>query len=193
MSVSELLTDLSAAGVCLIPDGPNLRVRGKPVALASFADRIRDHKPALLAVLAAADEGEEPNKDDWYTPAAWVAPARALMGVIDLDPASCAAANAVVRAARYYTKQDDGLALPWARRIWLNPPYSRVVADFAAKLETEFDAGRVRQAVMLVNAQTDAKWFQGLAARFPVLLSKGRVPFWHPARAADGPGPRMAE
>jgi phage N-6-adenine-methyltransferase len=192
MSVSVLLTELGAAGVCLIPDGPNLRIRGKPVALASFADRIREHKPALLALLAAPAEGEEPNGDDWYTPEDWVAPARALMGAIDLDPASCAAANAVVRAARYYTKQDDGLVLPWVGRVWLNPPYSRV-ADFAAKLETEFDAGRVTQAIMLCNARPDPEWFRRLAVRFPLLCTKGRVRFWRPASAGAGPGPRIGQ
>jgi hypothetical protein len=58
-----------------------------------------------------------------YTPAHVVERARrCLGGVIDLDPASCAAANATVRATRYYALPRDGLVLEWSGRVFLNPP-----------------------------------------------------------------------
>lgn len=48
-----------------------------------------------------------------------------LMGGVDLDPFSCAKANEVVRATRYYSlteRGEDGFRLPYAGRMYVNPP-----------------------------------------------------------------------
>ncbi|MCG8423972.1 MAG: MarR family transcriptional regulator [Proteobacteria bacterium] len=47
---------------------------------------------------------------------------RYVLGAIDLDPASCRAANQIVCATRYYDLVSDGLTQPWSGRILLNPP-----------------------------------------------------------------------
>lgn len=60
-----------------------------------------------------------------YTPAPYIAGARAVLATIDLDPASSAAANKTVQATRFYTAEDDGLALPWGGGVYLNPPGDR--------------------------------------------------------------------
>jgi phage N-6-adenine-methyltransferase len=131
-----------------------------------------------VAANSVAD-GDEGN--DWYTPAAIVEAARALMGVIDLDPASSDAAQGVVSAGRFFTKENDGLAQEWAGKVFLNPPYSYpLVERFATKLTEEYDAGRVAQAVLLVNNCTDAAWFVGLSRRFPLMFTIGRCAFWRP-------------
>lgn len=58
-----------------------------------------------------------------YTPAFIVEAARyALGGVIDLDPASCTAANNVVKARTIFTKATNGNSQPWKGSVFLNPP-----------------------------------------------------------------------
>ncbi len=51
--------------------------------------------------------------NEWYTPSYIIEAARQVLGSIDLDPASCALANQTVKAAKYFTVDDDGLAQSW--------------------------------------------------------------------------------
>jgi hypothetical protein len=69
--------------------------------------------------------------NEHYTPRIIVEVARAAMGSIELDPASCALANREnVRAQRFFTKEDNGLALAWnARTVFVNPPGGRLYVD----------------------------------------------------------------
>jgi phage N-6-adenine-methyltransferase len=115
--------------------------------------------------------------DEWYTPARFIDAAREVMGGIDLDPASCVAANQTVRAANYYTQDEDGLALPWFGRVWLNPPYSET-GEWIAKLAKDYTSGQVDEAIVLVNAKTEAGWFDLLWNVSPeVCLVRGRISF----------------
>lgn len=61
-----------------------------------------------------------------YTPVGIVEKARKTLGTIDLDPASCALANEVVRATRWF---DDGLRAGWHGRVFLNPPGGKLHKD----------------------------------------------------------------
>lgn len=72
----------------------------------------------------AATQKHTSDSVEHYSPLSIVDPGRRTMGGIDLDPASCAIANTLVRARRYYTQDDDALALPrWCgSRVFLNPP-----------------------------------------------------------------------
>ncbi len=103
------------------------------------------------------------NSNCWYTPAEYVGAARLVLGGIDLDPASSAEANETVRAARFYTEADDGLAQPWSGRVFLNPPYGGLAGGFVARAVEEYSAGRVVGAVIVLNSHcTDTAWFQPL-------------------------------
>jgi hypothetical protein len=117
---------------------------------------------------------------EWYTPPEVIALEREVLGTIDLDPASCAEAQKTVQATRYYTTLEDGLRQPWYRNIHLNPPFDDV-ARWGGKLLTELDAGRATAAIMITNNNTEADWFQTLAARAQLLcFPDGRLHFSHP-------------
>jgi AAA domain/DNA N-6-adenine-methyltransferase (Dam) len=129
----------------------------------------------------------EPDKDSWYTPAPVIDAAREVLGRIDLDPASCAAANEVVGADRYFTVDVDGLTQPWAGNVFLNPPYSEP-GKFTNRVLDEYEAGNVTASVVVTNDQTDAAWYHrlldGAAAWCHV---SGRLKFWHPGKYSKSP------
>jgi len=103
------------------------------------------------------------NENEWYTPAKYIEAARAVLGEIDLDPASSKLANKTVQANVIYTDKSDSLHLPWAGKVWLNPPYGRLAGEFISRLALEYEAGEVTAAIALVNAHcTDTEWFQPL-------------------------------
>jgi phage N-6-adenine-methyltransferase len=122
--------------------------------------------------------------NEWYTPEEYIEAARTVMGVIDLDPASSAQANSVIKAESIYTIEDDGLSQDWCGNIWLNPPYaSELIPKFVDKLTEQVSAKNVESAIVLVNNATETKWFRTLVDMatgicFPI----GRVKFWQ----ADG-------
>lgn len=118
-------------------------------------------------------------ENEWYTPPNIIEAARLAMGSIDLDPASSEIANRTVRAGKFYTAADDGLAQPWHGNVWLNPPYSRPLIDqYAARLAASFRDKQINQACALVNNATETNWFleMGLYASALCLLAR-RVKF----------------
>ena len=132
--------------------------------------------------------------NEWYTPSRYVDAAREVMdGGIDLDPASCEAANQTVRATRYYSKADNGLMQPWTTvegkpaRVWLNPPYGRTRGGvsmshqraFVEKLRCEYCQGHVAQAVLLSLGNPNSLWFQPLFD-FLLCFHRGHITFARP-------------
>lgn len=127
--------------------------------------------------------------NEWYTPEEILAPVRAVLGVIDVDPASCAVAQARVQARTYYTLADDGLRHPWHGKIFLNPPYHYDgIAPFIGKLFEEFDAQRTTEAIVVVNSATSTGWFQSAFARAAAVCFPGhKIRFIHATK--DGTSP----
>jgi hypothetical protein len=133
-----------------------------------------------------------------FTPQGVVDRARRLLGGFDLDPASCPEANERVMASRFLTRDDDGLSVPWAGRVFLNPPGGKLkrVGDrwvevkagpgkssmqvWWDKLVEEYQCGRVEAALfvgftleILRTSQSCRRPVQDFARCYP----KERLPF----------------
>lgn len=146
----------------------------------AIANEYRNGGPLpLTAANHAVSADPDYDGDEWYTPTEYIEAARQLMGGIDLDPASSAEAQEIVKAGAYFTKRDDGLSQPWMGCVWLNPPYSTpAIKFFVAKLISEYQIGNVTEAVILTNNSSDTAWFHDLLSRFPACFTRGRVQFW---------------
>ena len=127
--------------------------------------------------------------DEWHTPAEIFPLVRAVLGRIDLDQASNAEAQKIVKAKRFYTKANSSLDHRWRGRVWLNPPYSQpLIAQFVSKLLHEHRAGRVTAAILLTNNSTDAEWFhQAMAAAEAICFTRGRIKFCKSTREVGAP------
>jgi phage N-6-adenine-methyltransferase len=105
------------------------------------------------------------------------------MGDIDLDPASFdLAQEQVVKAKKYYTKENDGLLHHWSGRVWMNPPFSDgLISFFVDKLIEETCDAYVSEYVVLTDNKTDTGWFDRLWHRSDCMcLTTGRIRFMRP-------------
>lgn len=150
--------------------------------------RFRD---AYNAVAHAGDPHVSHNSgnNEWYTPTPYIAAARAVLGGIDLDPASSDAAQAEIKATAFYTAEQDGLKQPWRGRVWLNPPYAQpLIEQFAAKFADGVIAHEITAGVVLVNNATETDWFRTFSCvADAVCFPEGRVRFWSPDRESATP------
>jgi ParB family chromosome partitioning protein len=142
---------------------------------------------------------------EWFTPERYIELARAVLGKIDLDPASCEAGNRIVKADRYFTETDNGYLQEWHGRIFLNPPYSWCYPDgkippaeydengkkkqgkpkgcvgaqelWSQRLIQQYQAGNVTAAILLVNACVGDAWFIPLMHDYPICFVDRRIRF----------------
>jgi len=127
---------------------------------------------------------------EYYTPRKYVEAARAVMGSIDCDPASNDLANQIVQATVYYTKETNGLNKPWRGNVWLNPPYGKEgnkanQLTWSQRLIESYQAGITKQAVLLVTAAVETKWFQVLMD-YPFSFPARRINFYTPDGTEGG-------
>lgn len=128
--------------------------------------------------------------DEWYTPPDILDRVREVLGTIDLDPASNPTAQTLVNAKKYYTKEQNGLTHPWEGNVWINPPYSAaLIKKFTAKFFEEYQAGNVKQGIMLTNSGTDTLWNKPLQNGVQ-LYTNGRISFLQPDLTPKGKGGR---
>lgn len=122
---------------------------------------------------------------EWYTPRKYLDAVVKVMGRIDLDPASSAAAQEHVQADQHFTIEDDGLKQRWHGRVFLNPPYAMPhIKNFVTKMTTAFTEGEFDEGILLTNNATDTAWFhQATDVCTGICFTKGRISF---LQARDG-------
>mgnify|MGYP001239103321 FL=1 len=92
--------------------------------------------------------------DNWATPQSFFDRLNAEFD-FTLDP--CADKDNA-KCSRYYTADDDGLAQDWAgERVFMNPPYGRVIGDWIRKAYEESLKGTL--VVALIPARTDTRYW----------------------------------
>lgn len=145
----------------------------------------------LAALLEAVDARgtKGTGENEWFTPPEYIGRARAVLGGIDLDPATHIEAQKIIGARQYFTKADDGLQHEWHGRVWLNPPYAQpLIAHFVSKMCVERTAGRVSAAIMLTHNYTDTAWFHEAAGiTDAICFTRGRIKFYEPDGAIAAP------
>jgi phage N-6-adenine-methyltransferase len=100
-----------------------------------------------------------------------------------LDP--CATAENA-KCKTFYTKSDDGLGKPWrGHRVFMNPPYGRVIGSWMRKAYQEYLVGAC--VVCLVPARTDTAWWHDFAMRGEIRFLRGRLKFSGNKRGAPFP------
>jgi ParB family chromosome partitioning protein len=113
----------------------------------------------------------------YYTPSDVVEAARVTLGWFDLDPASCADANETVRAGLYYTKEDNGLMLPWFGRVWMNHPFTKGRNHlWINKLVESYQCGDVEAACCITWASMPESWMRPLL-QFPQCFPHKRIQY----------------
>ena len=106
--------------------------------------------------------------NEWLTPPDIIK----ALGPFDLDP--CAPINRPwPTAGRHYTIEDNGLQQPWEGRVWLNPPFGRVIEPFMRRMAEH------QNGIALVFARTDTAWFQNhvFGAAKALFFVRGRIAF----------------
>jgi phage N-6-adenine-methyltransferase len=124
------------------------------------------------------NEKTEGSGDEWYTREEEIKLVRMVLGEIDLDPASCQAANEIVKAKTFYTKEENGLDKPLWGKVFCNPPYSKP-RPFIDKIVESYQSGEIESAILLVNSSTDTDWFHFAFENAKLTcFTDGRISFW---------------
>jgi phage N-6-adenine-methyltransferase len=159
-----------AAKLTLADAGINKNLAHRARRLSKLDDELFETKVTeAIGRAQAAIDGKKhqpraiPGDNEWSTPQQCLDAARAVLGGIDLDPATNLFAQSRVRAANFFTIDDDGLGQAWQGRVWLNPPYGPHIAHFVSKLVSEVKKRNVKAAIMLTHNNTDTEWFHKAA------------------------------
>lgn len=111
---------------------------------------------------------------EWYTPSDIIRRARYVLGSIDLDPASCTAANQIVGASRFFAQGDNGLEQEWTGRVWLNPP-SPPKAWWLKLVRSECSGVFIAYSI---EALAQSRGWGESMARHIVCIPQRRIQFW---------------
>lgn len=86
----------------------------------------------------------------------------------------------------FYTKEQNGLEMPWNGVCWCNPPYGREIGKWVERAYTSSVGGAT--VVMLLPARTDTKWFhEYIYGKAEIRFIKGRLKFGDSKNSAPFP------
>ena len=119
-----------------------------------------------------------PEDQEWYTPQ-YILDKVYNVFPVSLDP--CSNNKQTVDAEIHYTKEDDGLTMPWGGCVFMNPPYGREIGKWVSKFLEEWTKGNIQNAILLVPVKTDTKWWGELSEYLSCWCAiSGRVKFVSP-------------
>jgi len=111
------------------------------------------------------------SNQEWETPDEIFEPLNKEFG-FTLD---VAASQDNYKCARYWTREDDALSLPWGDEIcWLNPPYRQVGVWVKRAFQESLNGATV---VCLVQARTNTNWWHDYCMKGEVRFIRGRPKF----------------
>lgn len=107
----------------------------------------------------------------WLTPPSLIK----ALGEFDLDPCAPRLRPWAAADTHFCLPTDDGLALPWCGRVWLNPPYGTQTGKWLEKL-AEHGNG-----IALIFARTETSdWLKHIWNRADaIVFLHGRLHFHH--------------
>ena len=125
----------------------------------------------------------------WGTPPHVVEAVRKYFGgTIPLDP--CTEPDNPTEAAKFFTKEDDGLVEEWLDSCFVNPPYGKELRQWVQKIAFEAATGTEILFLCSISSRFEtAYWHQSILTRHQnaeVIFNK-RVQFYRPVEVEDGP------
>lgn len=90
-----------------------------------------------------------------------------------LDPC-CTKENAKCKI--YFTEEQDGLKQSWkGHRVFMNPPYGRIISQWIKKAFEESKKGVL--VVCLIPSRTETNWWWNYCMKGEIRYIKGRIKF----------------
>lgn len=119
-----------------------------------------------------------------WTPPFYIAKVREVLGgEIDLDPFSCADANATVGAKQFFTPGHAPFRRAWnAETVFIHPPASRRVLNrIPKKFFKAWNRHHIRHAIILLDVSSPEPWYERLVAHADATcLTHRPIPFLTP-------------
>jgi hypothetical protein len=115
----------------------------------------------------------------------WVTPQWILdpLGKFDLDPCTPTEGMPWPTAKRMIRPDEDGLAIGWMGKVWLNPPFDKPSRSAFLERMARHDCG-----IALVPASTETDWFKKWIWPYASsILFLNRRPYFHYPDGRKGP------
>lgn len=138
----------------------------------------------LIGGITVHKDRQSDGGDEYATPPSVWRPLSRAVGGFNLDPASGAEGTPI--ADTRYTRDDNGLTMPWFGDVWLNPPFGDAPSTGPSKRERWLQKARqeaqrdtVRTVSVLLPVDSSTRWFHEHVVEAPLLclMGPGRLEF----------------